>query len=279
MANLVIVGVAILFGFILKSTMGIFITTMYTLSVACILFYVHRKVPEYPFLKVYEMFKSNPLHNGRTDAVGMVVVITGSTSGIGQKLADEWYRFGATVVIASRNPKKGESVIEEILAANPGSKGKLVFGRLDTSDLDSVRDFADWAKQNFTTIDYLINNAGIQYGSSEGSPLTNMSTKIESKQGYDLCLATNYIGHFLLTHLLLPMIRCRIVDIASSFHFQADGTTLNPKLGTNGVPDAAIGVDRPFRHRASAYGVSKLANVLHAIELQKRLAGNTFSKF
>jgi NAD(P)-dependent dehydrogenase (short-subunit alcohol dehydrogenase family) len=236
--------------------------------------YINRKVPQYPYMEVYEMFKANPHHKGKSDAEGIVAIVTGSTSGIGQKLAEELFRYGATVIVASRNATKGEGVIQEILAANPGSKGKLVFGKLDTSDLDSVRDFADWVKKNYKQVDYLVNNAGIQYAASENSPMTNMSASITSKQGYDVCFVTNYMGHFLLTHLLLPVISNRIVDIASSFHFQADGTTLNPALGPGGnTPDASIGDNKPFKHRAQAYGVSKLANVFHAVELQKRLAG------
>lgn len=236
--------------------------------------YINRKVPQYPHLKVYEMFKANPLHKGKSNAEGLVVIVTGSTSGIGQKIAEELFKYGATVIVASRNSAKGEAVIEEIIAANPGSKGKLVFGKLDTCDLDSVRDFAAWVQKNYTTVDYLVNNAGIQYGASENSPMTNMAASITSKQGYDVCFTTNYLGHFLLTHLLLPTVRGRIVNIASSFHFQADGSTLNPKLGPDGnTPNAAIGEGKDFRHRAQAYGVSKLANVFHAIELQKRLKG------
>ncbi len=239
--------------------------------------YINRTVPRYPHKAIYEMFKENPLHNGK-DGEGLVIIVTGSTSGIGQKISEELFKYGATVIVASRNATKGEAVIEEIFAANPGSKGKLVFGKLDTSDLDSVRDFAAWVKKNFDHVDYLVNNAGIQYGALENNPMTNMSASITSKQGYDLCFATNYMGHFLLTHLLLPMIRGKVVNIASSFHFQADGTTLNPALGPNGnTPDAAFAEGKPFKHRAQSYGVTKLANVFHAIELQKRLAGYGYS--
>lgn len=238
--------------------------------------YINRTVPSYPHKEIYEMFKANPLHNGK-DAEGLVVIVTGSTSGIGQKISEELFRYGATVILASRNAAKGAGVIEEIFAANPGSKGKLVFGKLDTSDLDSVRDFAAWVKQNYDHVDYLVNNAGIQYGSLENNPMTNMSTPINSKQGYDLCFATNYLGHFLLTHQLLPVIRGKVVNIASSFHFQADGTTLNPALGPNGnTPDAAFAEGKPFKHRAQSYGVTKLANVFHSIELQKRLAADGY---
>lgn len=274
--NSIILGSIAVAGGVVAMRMGITTFLEYLLIVSLgflIGHYVNRKVPEYPFVKMYEMFKENPLHNGK-DAFGLVVIVTGSTSGIGQRIAEEMFRYGATVIVASRNASKGAAVINEIHAMNPGSKGQLVFGKLDTSDLDSVRDFASWVKTNYDHVDYVVNNAGIQYGASENSPMTNMSASITSKQGYDTCFVTNYMGHFLLTHLLLPKIRGRIVNIASSFHFQPDGTTLNPALGPGGnTPNAAIGDDKGFQHRAQAYGVSKLANVLHAVELQKRLPG------
>jgi NAD(P)-dependent dehydrogenase (short-subunit alcohol dehydrogenase family) len=272
-----IVVSAVVGGLVVLSKIGIIAFFKYSVVVTVGLFifhYVNRKVPQYPSQEVYELFMANPHHGGKVNAEGIVAIVTGSTSGIGQKIAEELFRYGATVIIASRNQSKGEAVIKEIFAANPGSKGKLVFGKLDTSDLDSVRDFAKWVGANYDHIDYLVNNAGIQYGASENSPLTNLSTSITSKQGYDLCFVTNYMGHFLLTHLLLPKLTGRIVNIASSFHFQADGKTLNPALGEDGkTPSAAIGDNKPFTHRARAYGVSKLANVFHAIELQKRLKG------
>ena len=234
--------------------------------------FINRKVAIYPRLKVYEMYKENPSHKGKTDAEGMVVIVTGSTSGIGQKISEELFGYGATVILASRNSTKGYIAMEEIKATYPGSKGKLVYGKLDTSDLDSVKEFATWVNINFNHIDYLVNNAGFQYGSLGDSAMTNMSISTTSKQGYDECFAANYLGHFLLTHLLLPTIRERVINIASSLHFQPDGTTLNPKLGTdNHTPIAATNNNKDFKHRAQAYGVSKLANVFHAIELQKRL--------
>jgi NAD(P)-dependent dehydrogenase (short-subunit alcohol dehydrogenase family) len=263
-------------GLLILSSVGIIAFLKYFALVSIGYFvyhYINRKIPQYPHTQVYEMFKANPLHNGK-DAVGLVTIVTGSTSGIGQKVAEELFRYGATVIIASRNASKAAAVIDEIVACNPGSKGKLVFGKLDTADLDSVRDFAVWFKKHYNHVDYLVNNAGIQYGGMENSPLTNMAASITSKQGYDVCFVTNYLGHFLLTHLLLPLVRGKVVNVGSSFHFQADGKTLNPALGPDGkTPDAAIGDNKGFKHRAQSYGVTKLANVIHARELQKRLAG------
>jgi NAD(P)-dependent dehydrogenase (short-subunit alcohol dehydrogenase family) len=227
-----------------------------------------RPTPVYPTSTIYQMFLANPMHNG-TDAEGMVAIVTGSTSGIGKRIAVELFRYGATVVIASRNRQKSLDTMEEIKSTYPGSKGRLVFEQLDTSDLVSVRDFSYRVKERFEGVDFLVSNAGIHYGSSTNQPLFNMSASVASAQGYDLAFATNYLGHFLLTHLLLPNLRLRVVNIASIFHFQGDSSSLDPAGGT---PRAALGHERGFEHRLQAYGVSKLAQVLHSSELQRRLA-------
>jgi NAD(P)-dependent dehydrogenase (short-subunit alcohol dehydrogenase family) len=231
-----------------------------------------RKAPQYPYTEVFNLFKAG--HQTKHDAEGVVAVVTGSTSGMGKMVAMELYQYGATVIIASRDAEKAAAVMGDLYAANPGSKGKLVFGKIDTADLDSVREFATWINDTYGSLDYLVNNAGIHYSGMENSPVTNQSAPTASKQGYDLCFATNYLGHFLLTHLLLPKLTGRVVNVASALHFQSDGSALNPALGVNSVtPSGALGTDTSFKHRAQAYGVSKLANVMHTVELQKRLPG------
>jgi NAD(P)-dependent dehydrogenase (short-subunit alcohol dehydrogenase family) len=235
-----------------------------------------RKAPQYPYTEVFKLFKAG--HQNKHDAEGVVAVVTGSTSGIGKMVAMELYQYGATVIIASRDAEKAAAVMGDLYAANPGSKGKLVFGKIDTADLESVRDFAVWINDTYGSVDYLVNNAGIHYSGMENSPVTNQSASITSTQGYAMCFATNYLGHFLLTHLLLPNLTGRVVNVASALHFQSDGRALNPELGVNGVtPSAALATDTSFKHRAQAYGVSKLANVMHAVELQKRLPGYGYS--
>ena len=105
-------------------------------------------------------------------------------------------------------------------------------GILDTSDLDSVASFAQHFLTNHTQLHYLVNNAGIHYVSmDDGAPMKNLSIPLVSPQGYDLAFATNYLGHFLLTELLLPLIAetstfGAIINIASTFHYQSDGSML-----------------------------------------------------
>ena len=121
-------------------------------------------------------------------------------------------------------------------------------GILDTSDLDSVASFAQHFLTNHTQLHYLVNNAGIHYVSmDDGAPMKNLSIPLVSPQGYDLAFATNYLGHFLLTELLLPLIAetstfGAVINIASTFHYQSDGSMLKipHKRTTSGNSVAAI---------------------------------------
>ena len=137
----------------------------------------------------------------------LIAIVTGSTSGLGEGIASELFKYGFTVIIASRNREKSMRVIDAIHCKYPGSAGRLIFNRLDTSDLQSVGQFSSWFRQTFDHLDYLVNNAGIHYASLENNPLFNTTAAIDSPQGYDLVFATNYMGHFLLTHLLFNHLR------------------------------------------------------------------------
>jgi hypothetical protein len=104
----------------------------------------------------------------------------------------------------------------------------------------------------------------------DGHTVLDPTANITSKQGYDKVFVTNYLGHFLLTYHLLPLItEGRVVNASSSYHFQADGSTLRIKNGQ--PPDASNGINRDINHKRRAYSVTKLANVLHANEIQRRL--------
>jgi NAD(P)-dependent dehydrogenase (short-subunit alcohol dehydrogenase family) len=204
-----------------------------------------------------------------------VVIVTGSTSGLGYEIAAELYALGAVVIMAARNKDKVTKSIQDIKAEFPGSTGTLDYGLLDTSDLDSVKSFASDFQKRYGKLHALVNNAGIHYGSIEPSPLFHYSTPQRSKQGFDLAFATNYLGHFLLSKLLTPTLSKsgsasftpKILNIASTYHFQADGTMLDP---VNGTPIAADGNVLTFYHRRVSYANNKLAQILHAKELSRR---------
>lgn len=172
------------------------------------------------------------------DQTGRTVVVTGATAGIGLIAARELAKAGARVVLAVRSTVKGEQVAAQMA-------GRVEVRELDVSDLASVRRFADdWTGD----IDVLINNAGIME-----VPFALTADGIESQ------MATNYVGPFVLTNLLLPHITDRVITVASQLH----------RMGKVHLEDL-FGEHRPYRP-AAAYRDSKLAIVLFSLELQRRL--------
>jgi len=178
------------------------------------------------------------------------VVITGTTHGIGRVTSRELAKKGRTVVMLCRDVDAGRKVRDEIKAQVPGASVEIV--HCDLGSLESVRACADDLRRYVNGIDVLINNAGI------------VSTKRrQSVDGFELTFATNYLGPFLLTQLLLSRVNSpgRIINVASRAHYR--GT-----LDLNEV------TDRRARYSAmAAYSRSKLANVLHTFALARRLSG------
>lgn len=227
---------------------------------------------DYPRNLVQSLITNNPIIAKSEKLTDIVVLITGSTSGIGETLADELYNIGVTVVVASRNEKKCKATVEAIRGRHPNSKGLIDYGILDVGDLHSVERFVSWFDSKYDHINYLMNNAGTHYAVGEVKKMLTNDT-ILSPQGYDEVFATNYLGHFLLTELLIPAFKenqeARIISTSSGYHHQSDGSTLVSIDGA--LPDAANGVQRDFFHKRKAYGVTKLAQILHVYELQRRL--------
>jgi NAD(P)-dependent dehydrogenase (short-subunit alcohol dehydrogenase family) len=167
---------------------------------------------------------------------GRTFVITGANSGIGFAAAKALADHEARVILAVRDVAKGERAAAEIGAE---------FRRLNLADLASVRAFAE---ETHDDIDVLINNAGV------------MNTPHRHTQdGFELQFGTNHLGHFALTNLLLPHIKDRIVVLSSGAH----------RYGSIRLDDPNWEHGRYDRYRA--YGQSKLANLLFASELQRRL--------
>jgi NAD(P)-dependent dehydrogenase (short-subunit alcohol dehydrogenase family) len=181
------------------------------------------------------------------DQHGRRIVVTGANSGIGLVTARELARAGASVVLACRDRDRGEAAVDAIRAAVLGADVELRL--LDVSDLESVRAFAEGFDG---PLDVLVNNAGV------------MATPARlTADGFELQLGTNHLGHFALTgrllgNLLAPGARgARVVSLASVMH----------RLGTIAFDD--LQRQRSY-HAWSAYGQSKLANLLFAYELQRR---------
>ncbi len=210
---------------------------------------------------------------------GLRSVVTGATSGLGKAIATELYGLGATVILPNRSREKCDTAQKEMEFEYPTSRGSIDCNmQMDLSDFSTVESFAKEYQARYTDLHILINNAGMHYVSnSKQNALLNLSEMQVSKDGFDYSFAANYMGHFLLTRLLLPhMIRTenssgsdiRIINVSSSYHLQADGTMLVP--GPDGMPEAARADVNTYLHRSRAYSNSKLAQVLHAKELQKR---------
>ncbi|CAL4200428.1 unnamed protein product [Meganyctiphanes norvegica] len=180
------------------------------------------------------------------------VIITGSNTGIGKETALGICKLGATVILAVRNVKKGEVARDDILATAKGNHCEV--HELDVSSMASVRKFA--AAMKGRRIDILINNAAV-------ADLPRQLTK----EGLELTVATNHLGHFLLSHLLLPQLqatRGRIVNVASIGHFWSSAASLD--------------IENDLKYERSVWTMelylsTKLMNVLFSNELAKRLKG------
>ncbi len=187
------------------------------------------------------------------DLQGRTFFVTGANSGIGRAMVEALAARGASVVLASRSKERTEPVLDGIRRGHPGANAEFL--AIDVSDLASVRTGAGRFLATGRPIDVLVNNAGIA------------GTRALSRDGFDLTYATNHIGPFLLTNLLLPRLRAapegRIVNVSSVAHMGVK------RLDWAGLERRA----EPKRSGFPDYAVTKLMNVLHAKELARRLAG------
>lgn len=177
---------------------------------------------------------------------GRRIVITGASSGIGLQTARILGSRGAELVLACRNVEKGEDAARQV----PGhAAGRVVVRRLDVADLGSVRSFAAALRAEYDAIDVLVNNAGVL-----GAPFALTADGVETH------FATNHLGHFALTNLLLPQIRDRVVVTSSREHRSGSALDLDD-----------LTWERRKYGAFAAYAQSKLANLLFLSELQRRL--------
>ncbi|MDB4953047.1 MAG: putative Retinol dehydrogenase [Myxococcales bacterium] len=179
-----------------------------------------------------------------------ICIVTGGNTGIGKATVAGLAQRGATVVIACRDLVKGKAALDEV-AASTGSKD-LHFMQLDLASLKSVRAFAAAFVTKFSRLDVLVANAGVMAGKRQ---LT--------ADGLELDFGVNHVGHFLLTDLLLPLLKAsapsRIVVVSSNLHASA----------TLDFDD----LQGERKWATGAYGKSKLANLLFVRALSKRLEG------
>ncbi|MDL4814574.1 SDR family NAD(P)-dependent oxidoreductase [Actinomadura opuntiae] len=185
-----------------------------------------------------------------------IAIVTGGTSGIGKEIARGLARAGFLVGIVCRSEMRGRAAVEELTADVPGARIETFLA--DLSALQDVRRVAASLEERFDRLDVLVDNAGV-----------HMMRAKESADGFDRMVATNHLGPFLLTNLLLgPLEKAapsRIVIVASEAHRFAD--RLDPAR-----------MAEPGSYRAAGslrvYGRSKLMNILFAQELARRLEGS-----
>jgi len=186
------------------------------------------------------------------DESGRVAIVTGSNTGLGYDTARVLAARGAKVVMAVRDTAKGEAAAARIRGITP--RADVTVHKLDLGSLDSVRTASAELAAAYPRIDLLINNAGVMY-----------PPKQSTADGFELQFGTNHLGHFALTGLLLKNLLSvdgsRVVAVASIAH------NIKAKI------DFA---DLQWEHRrydrVAAYGQSKLANLMFAYDLQRRLS-------
>ena len=181
------------------------------------------------------------------------VVVTGGNNGIGLETAVGLSTLGAHVVITARNQAKGEAALADIKDRSQSDSVQLMLA--DFASLSSIRDFAANFKKDHDRLDVLVNNAG---GVN--------TSRSETQDGFETTFGVNHLGYFLVTNLLLDMLKAsapaRVVSVSSRAHERRKGMNfddLNSKQSYSGM---------------GVYGDSKLANVLFTYELARRLKGS-----
>ncbi|XP_038653720.1 retinol dehydrogenase 12-like isoform X2 [Scyliorhinus canicula] len=181
------------------------------------------------------------------------VLITGANTGIGKETTRNLARRGALVIMACRDVEKGEDAAKEIIEETGNSL--LIVKRLDLADTKSIREFAQQINEEYQQLHILINNAGVM-----------MCPYLKTADGFELQFGVNHLGHFLLTYLLIDLIKqsapSRIINVSSSAH----------KMGSIHFDD--LNSEKSY-NSVKAYAQSKLANIMFTRELAQKLKVRT----
>ena len=180
-----------------------------------------------------------------------VILVTGATAGIGNQTAKELAKWNSTVVIVSRDSRKGEETVKEIQAYS--GNNNVSYLTADLSSQKEIRQLANRFREKYNSLDVLVNNAGI------------FCTDLKySADGIELQFATNHLSYFLLTNLLIDLLKksspSRIVNVSSEAHYRGTINFEDLNLANN-------------YDGFKAYRQSKLGNVLFTYELAERLKG------
>ena len=197
------------------------------------------------------------------DLSGKVYIVTGANSGVGLETTRQLIHQGGHVIMACRRPEAGEEAAQSF-AGEPGSYDVM---QMDLADLQTVRDFAAAFQEKYDRLDGMACNAGL---------MTHGNEPKYTKDGFEMMVGVSYFGHFLLTELLLDMLKqnapSRWVIVSSVVH--AGGPRNRPNVDLEDINFK----NRPFGNMA-AYAEAKVANVLYAKELAERLEGTGVSCF
>lgn len=192
-----------------------------------------------------------------TNLSGKTYIVTGGYSGIGLATTEHLVKQGAKVIIGCRRPSEGEKAKKFLLEKIPSANIDIL--EIDLGNLNSIRTFAQNFLSKYDRLHGLINNAGVMYTPSG-----------KTKDGFETQFGTNHLGHFLLTELLLPTLQqsapSRIVILSSCFHDKAMG-----REGKINFED--LNFEKRKYNGWEAYAQSKLANLLYARYLGKKLNG------
>lgn len=184
---------------------------------------------------------------------GKTVIVTGANSGIGKALAGELLKLQARVIMACRDQRSAEEAARDIKEQAGPEQGEVVIKHLDLASLRSVRKFCEEINEEESKIDVLINNAGIYQ-----CPYS------KTEDGFEMQFGVNHLGHFLLTHLLLDLLKTsapsRVVVVSSKLY----------KYGQINFDD--LNSENNY-DKAFCYSQSKLANLLFTLELARQLEG------
>ncbi|KAJ8336728.1 hypothetical protein SKAU_G00379480 [Synaphobranchus kaupii] len=198
---------------------------------------------------IRNIFRGQWSSNVRLD--GKTVIITGANTGIGKETTKDLAKRGARIIMACRDMEKAEAAQKEIIEDSRNQN--IVIRKLNLADTKSVREFAEVINKEEKQVNILINNAGIM-----------MCPFSKTVDGFEMQFGVNHLGHFLLTHLLFDLVKksapARIINLSSMAH----------SWGTINLED--INSEKTYNDR-KAYAQSKLANVLCAQSLAKRLQG------